>query len=65
MGRMGKRFFTVKEISEYLGINEKTIYGFVNQRKIPYVKFGRCVRFDLEEINEWVEANAVATYKKY
>ncbi len=59
---MVKRFLGIKELSEYLDIKEKTAYSWVNQRKIPYVKVGRLVRFDPEEIGRWIKENSIEVY---
>ena len=59
---MTKRFIGIKELAEYVDIKKKTIYSWVNQRKIPYVKVGRLIRFDWKEINEWLENNSITVY---
>ena len=56
---MEKRFVDINAIAEYLGMKKYTIYCWVNQRKIPYVKMGRLLRFDTRMINKWVEDNSV------
>jgi excisionase family DNA binding protein len=50
-----KRFFSPLEISQYLGLKPDTIYSWVWQKKIPYHKFGRLVKFDIREIEEWAK----------
>jgi len=52
---MQKRFLNTKELAGYLGISISTLYDWVNQRRIPYVKISNLVRFDLEEISKWVD----------
>ena len=59
---MEKRFLNVEELAEYLGVKDKTIYSWVNQRKIPYVKVGRLLRFDSKETEEWIKENSIAVY---
>lgn len=49
---MQKRYLSVKEVSEYINISVNTIYSWVWQKRIPHVKFGRLVRFDLKAIDE-------------
>ena len=49
-----KRFIGVKELAPYLGISINTVYSWVCLRKIPYVKIGRLVKFDLKEIDKWI-----------
>ena len=45
----------VKELAAYLKISVDGVYAMVHERKIPYFKVGRRVRFDLVEINAWLE----------
>ena len=56
---MNNRLLGTTEISEYLGIKMNTIYAWVNQRRIPYIKVGRLVKFDIRKIEEWVSENTV------
>lgn len=48
------RLITVEELAEYLNLNPHTIYIWVEQGKIPHIKIGRMVRFDLLEIEDWL-----------
>jgi excisionase family DNA binding protein len=32
----------------------QTIYGWVSSRKIPYTKFGKELRFEVTQIEEWL-----------
>ena len=56
-----KQFLSVKEISQYMGLSIHTIYLWVQLRKIPYYKIGKAVRFNLQEINEWLKAQHIRT----
>lgn len=49
---MKKRYVGVKEISEYTSLSVKTIYDWAGQGKIPSIKYGRRVLFDLEDIDK-------------
>ena len=53
------RFLNTKELAEFLGVSTGTIYSWVNQKKIKYHKFGRLVKFDLKEIDQWIRENVV------
>ena len=44
----------IGRVSEYLDVKVNTIYSWVTQRKIPYVKVGRLIKFDLQDINLWI-----------
>lgn len=57
---MEKRYISPQELSEYIGIKIDTVYSWVWQRKIPHFKMGRCIKFDLQEIEKWAQARRVA-----
>ena len=50
----------VEHVSEHLGVKVNTVYSWVNQRKIPYVKVGRLIKFDLQDINQWIADRKMA-----
>lgn len=55
---MEQRLFNVKELSAYLGgVSINTIYCWVSQRKLPYKKLGKLVRFEISEIDKWIDEN--------
>ena len=54
-----KRLLNIKELSEYLGTPVGTLYQWVSQRRIPFVKLGKSTRFDVQKIQEWVGQNSV------
>ncbi|MDQ7781204.1 MAG: helix-turn-helix domain-containing protein, partial [Planctomycetota bacterium] len=45
---------TVPEVARYMGVREQTVRKWVCQRRIPYVKIGRSVRFRREDIEEFL-----------
>jgi len=56
---MEKRYLSVRELSEYLGVPRHTIYCWTSMRKIPFVKMGKSVRFDIKAIEKWIKENSV------
>jgi excisionase family DNA binding protein len=54
-----KILLDVRELSELTGLSPYTLYSWINQRKIPYVKVGRLVRFEPKKIEKWIEENSV------
>ncbi|MCP4649629.1 MAG: helix-turn-helix domain-containing protein [PVC group bacterium] len=58
-----KRFVGIKELAEYLDIKAGTLSVWVCYKKIPYVKVGRLVKFDLQKIEKWIEEREVKTIK--
>lgn len=53
---MGKRYVGIKEISEYTSLPVKTLYDGASQGKIPSIKYGRRVLFDLHEIDSFMSS---------
>ena len=56
---MSKRFVGIQGLSEYLDVKPKTVRSWVWMRKIPYHKLGRLVKFDLQEIENWLKIRRV------
>ena len=54
-----QRLISVNEAAEYTGLSPHTIYTMVSQRRIPYVKVGRLVKFDVELLDKWIKQNTV------
>ena len=40
----------INELSRRLSIAKGTLYNWVNLRRIPFVKAGRCLRFDCDHV---------------
>lgn len=60
---MEKRYINPVELSQYLGISKETVRSWTWQRKIPWHKVGRLVKFDLREIDSWMQENRVEMKK--
>ena len=48
---MKKRYANIKEVSEYTSLPVKTLYEWASQGRIPSLKLGRRVLFDLDDID--------------
>lgn len=57
--KVTRRLFNIREVAEYTGLSVHTLYTMVSQRRIPFVKAGRLVKFDLKGIDSWIEKNTV------
>ena len=53
-----KRLMTVKEVAGYLNISVATVYAMVSARRIPFLKIGSRVLFDLIQIKRWITKNS-------
>ena len=47
--------WTIKEVSAFLKIKEKTAYRLVAEGKIPGFKVGDSWRFKSDDIEKWIE----------
>lgn len=45
---MSTNLMTIQQVADLLGLSKQTLYKMVNQRRIPYVKVGRLLRFVLQ-----------------
>ena len=45
----------VHALAEFLGVGERYVRRMVAERRVPTVKLGRLVRFDLAEIRRWLD----------
>jgi len=61
--KVKQRLVDVRELSNYLGISLNTLYSWVSQRRIPFVKCGRLTKFDVQKIEKWIEENSVEEEK--
>jgi excisionase family DNA binding protein len=49
---------TIDQLAERLGITVRHVRRLVAERRVPYVKVGRLVRFDPSEIARWLRDSA-------
>ena len=50
-----KRYANIKEVSEYTSLPVKSLYELSSLGKVPSVKLGRRVLFDLKDIDKMME----------
>jgi len=55
----------VAEAARFLAVSPSTLYGWVWQRRIPFVKLGRAVRFDKADLEDYIERNKVRPRPPY
>jgi len=54
-GREEVRLLNIKEAARFLGTTDKTLYTKIWRREIPFIKLGRCVRFDVRDLEALIE----------
>lgn len=47
----------VHEAARFRTVSPSTLYGWVWQRTIPFVKIGRAVRFDMADLERFIAQN--------
>lgn len=52
---MPDQIMTLKDVSEYLKIAEKTLYGYVQKGMIPGIKIASAWRFRKSDIDAWLD----------
>lgn len=51
-----ERWYSMKEISEYLGITRDTALSWIAKRGMPGIKVGRTWKFKISEVDEWMRS---------
>lgn len=54
------QLLTIPELVERLGTSTRHIRRLIDERRIPYLKVGKLIRFDVDEINRWLDDTRVA-----
>jgi len=57
-------FMTVEQASTYLNVAKPTIYGYVCNRTIPYIKKGKKLYFEKNELDSWLLEGRKSTRKQ-
>ncbi len=47
-----KKYLTIKEAADYLGLHWQTIRNYLHQDKLPYLKIGRTYRIDVDDLEK-------------
>ncbi len=50
------KFLTVEDVAEMLQVTRTTIYNLKKQG-LPFIKLGKNIRFDEEDVIKWVRSN--------
>jgi len=59
-----RRLISIVELSALWSVPKATLYNWVNQGRLPYVKLGRSLRFDLVQIEQFREQSTIAVAGK-
>lgn len=53
---MNDEILTIKQVAEYLKVNERTIYRLAATAELPAFKVGNSWRFKRTELEAWIKA---------
>ena len=57
-----KEVLTTDEAASYMGVSKAYLYKLTMGRKVPHYKpMGKMVYFNRQELEQWLQANRVAT----
>ena len=59
-----RRLIGIKDAAAYTGLSVHTVYAMVSQRRIPFVKVGRLLKFDLALLDDWIQQHTVMPIPK-
>lgn len=54
----------IQQAADYMGLKVSTLYQWVSQKRIPYFKSGRLVKFDLNDLDQFIEKSKVKPVKE-
>ncbi len=54
-----KPLLNVDEVADLLGVARRTVFWWVHERRIPFIKDRGILRFDPDEIQRWIDARRV------
>jgi excisionase family DNA binding protein len=55
---------TIEDVAELLSVRPGYVRRLVRERRIPYVKVGKLLRFDPGDLEEWLEAGRVEPHPR-
>ncbi|MFZ0172144.1 MAG: helix-turn-helix domain-containing protein [Acidimicrobiales bacterium] len=50
---------TIDELADHLGVNVRHIRRLIAERRVPYFKVGRLIRFDPADVASWLARTRV------
>lgn len=56
---LNRKWLSVSQAAEYLGIAKQTLYQWCSEKKIPHKKIGSKTFFDADELDAWIGKRSV------
>lgn len=55
-----ERWYSMKEMTEYLGVSRDTVLNWIANRNMPATKIGRLWKFKISEVEAWTKSGGAA-----
>lgn len=53
------QLLTMDQLAERLGVTRRHVRRLVEERRVPFLRVGRFIRFDPAQIADWLNSNRV------
>lgn len=53
--RSNDQLLTIAQVAHRLNVEVRHIRRLVHERRIPYIKWGHLLRFDPDELQQWID----------
>jgi len=53
------QLLTMDQLAERLGVTRRHVRRLVDERRVPFLRVGRFIRFDPAQIADWLNSNRV------
>lgn len=57
------KLLTMEELAERLGVTRRHVRRLVAERRVPFVRVGRFIRFEPAEISSWLDQARTAALR--
>ncbi len=57
------KFLTIEQVAEMLQVTRTTIYN-LKKKGLPFIKIGKNIRFDQEEVVNWIKEKQKQTIEE-
>lgn len=51
-----QELLTARQTAKLLRISERTLWSLTNAKRIPHLRIGRALRFDLRDTDTWIQS---------